>query len=290
MASAKALLSAVESRGAKPPKPLTNLVAAHQLLTSSAEAPADPAEAILAAAEEGALTLDSARELATAGVIDRQVGEYLSTVAAQSQHKFLLRFHERLDAGCADEILDDALRPEFEAAATALATALESVNIDATAESLRDSASPEQLQAWRSLPAHIAVLSGIAGIATQFGMHGDFPLIQDPRDVAVQLQNGQYTGIHDAAILCCDGDLMQASRVFSQPSPVGDVRSSPWVRVTPRLWSIAEARERVREDAERVWAVMDSGRPKSGRLIDGEIVYDKFKNPFAKPELAEAKG
>ena len=67
---------------------------------------------------------------------------------------------------------------------------------------------------------------------------------------------------HDAAVMCTGGDLMQDSRVFHQPSPIGDVRQSPWVRVQPRLWSLDEARERIREYAERVWTVMESGRPK----------------------------
>jgi hypothetical protein len=239
MASAKALLSAVESRGVKPPKPLANLVEAQQLLASLAETPNDPADAILAAAAAGALTVDSARELATAGAIDRQVTEYLSIVAAQSHHRFLLRFHECLDAGCADEILD-ALRPQFDAAAAKVTETLQLVDASVSDSVLVSRATSDQLAAWRRLPAHIAALSGIAGIATRFGMLGDFPLIQDPRDVDVQLRNGQLTGVHDAAVMCTGGDLMQDSRVFNQPQPAGDLRSSPWVRVTPRLWSIAE--------------------------------------------------
>jgi hypothetical protein len=144
----------------------------------------------------------------------------------------------------------------------------------------------EQLDAWRALPSHIAVLSGIAGISTRFGMLGDFPLIQDPRDVDVQLHNGQFTDVHAVAVMCTAGDLMQDSREFNQPSPVGDVRRSPWVRVTPELWSIADAPERVREYAERVWTVMDCGRPKAGQIIDGETVYFSRRNPFAKRAVA----
>jgi hypothetical protein len=285
MASAKALLSAVESRGVTPPTPLTNLVAAHQLLADSAEAPTDPAKAILDAAEAGTLTLESARELATAGVIDRQVGEYLSTVAAQSHHKFLLRFHESLNAGYADEILD-ALRAEFAEAAATVTQTLQLVDASVPDSVLVNRATSEQLDAWRALPAQIAVLSGIAGIATRFGMASDFPLIQNPRDVDVQLHN--VAAPVDVAVMCTGGDLIADSLVFRQPAPAGDVRQSPWVRVQPRLWTIAEARERIREYAERVWTVMDSGRPKAGQIVDGEVVYFERRNPFTKKKAVSS--
>ena len=185
MSSAQSLLSAVASHKVTPPKPLTNLAEAHQMLSASAVAPTDPAKAILEAAEAGTLTVDSARELATAGVIDRQVTEYLSTVAAQSHHKFLMRFHESLDTGCADKILD-GLRPKFDAAAAKVTKTLQLVDASASDSVLVSRATSEQLEAWRALPAHIAVLSGIAAIATRFGMSGDFPMIQNPRDVDVQ--------------------------------------------------------------------------------------------------------
>ena len=92
------------------------------------------------------------------------------------------------------------------------------------------------------------------------------------------LRNGDFAGLDDRGVCCTEGDLIQASRTFMRPDP--DVRSSPWLRVTPRLWTIDEARERVRAYAETAWAAAYATQSKTGTMIDGKIVYDERRNPF----------
>lgn len=95
------------------------------------------------------------------------------------------------------------------------------------------------------------------------------------------LISDSLAGMRDEVVCCCEGDLLQASRVFGLPSPYGQVRSSPWVRATPRLWTVAEAQERVREFAENTWAAIYASRPKGSRYVNGKNIEDVRPNPFA---------
>lgn len=277
MANADALCTAATKLGATPPKELLNISAGHRALVEAAKATSDPTNAILSAAADGTLTAKSARELATDAVISKLTSDHLITVASQANRRFVEKFHEALQAGAADAILDQ-LRPAFDEAAANIAATLDLVDINTPDSALVANATSKQLDAWRTLPKHISTLTEIASLATRFGMFGGFALIEDPRDKDVMLRGGELAGLDDRATMCCNSDLIQASRTFLQPNP--DIRSSPWLRVQPKLHTIGEARERVRTTAESAWAAINAARPKSGRVIDGQTVYDEFPNPF----------
>lgn len=277
MASAEALLTAATTLGATVPQELANISAGHRALVEAAKATSDPTNVILSAAADGTLTAKSARELATDAVISKLTSEHLITLASQANRRFVEKFHEALQAGAADAILDQ-LRPAFDEAAANIAATLDLVDAATTDSALVANATSKQLDAWRTLPRHISTLTEIAALAARFGMFGGFALIDDPRDKDVMLRNGEMSGLDDRATMCCDGDLIQASRTFLQPNR--DVRSSPWLRVQPKLHTISEAAERVRVTAESAWAAIYAARPKTGKVIDGTVVYDEFRNPF----------
>ncbi|WP_142248319.1 hypothetical protein [Mycobacterium colombiense] len=282
MSSAEALIAAATGLGAKAPEDLVNVINGYRALSEAAKPATDPNRAILDAAANGTLTAESARELATSGVIGKLVSEHLVTVASQANRRFVEKFHELLEAGAADAILND-LRPAFDEAAANIAATLELVDIRTPDSALVANATAEQLDAWRSLPKHVTKISSIAAVATRFGMFGNFALIDDPRDKDVMLRGGEMSGLDDRAVMCTTGDLILFSRTFLEPNP--DVRSSPWLRVQPKLHTIAEARERVRAYAESAWAAIYAARPKTGRVIDGNsVVYDELRNPFALSE------
>ena len=87
------------------------------------------------------------------------------------------------------------------------------------------------------------------GVAV-LGPTGSFPAVEDPRTVDPSVQLGW---LHNIATMCTSGDLLQASMQFQKPRPVGDVRSSPWLRCVPFLHTVESARERLRSWCERAW-------------------------------------
>jgi hypothetical protein len=188
------------------------------------------------------------------------------------------------DGGGADAVLQ-LLRAGFDAAADTLRTAQATVDIPTNdPATFLENASPAELAAWQSVKPAIAELDAVAAVARVFGPLGAFPLLPDPRSVAPTLSCGW---LHDIAVMCTDSPLLASCAQFQRPAPVGDVRSSPWLKISPHLHSVDSARERLRVWSEAAWADEEAQRPRGGRLIDGVIVDDPPRpNPFTREEAA----
>jgi hypothetical protein len=278
MRHADALVAAVESLKVAPPTRLTNLVRAYEVITTSVQI-TDPAAAIVDAAVAGELTTAKLDKMCASAVAYKAAVEYRSTLAQRADRPCTKRFAALLAEGDADAILD-GLRPAFDDAATRLAAVREMVDPSSSAEALATTATPEQLQAWRTLPDILTLLERISRVATTFGVLGRFPLVDDPRREIGSIRSHGY-GLRDEAILCVEGDLDQVSQVFAQPHPVGDVRTSPWLRLRPKLFTIGEAGERLRAWSESVFDAEQDARGKRYSTVNGELVEDpRDPNPF----------
>ena len=85
--------------------------------------------------------------------------------------------------------------------------------------------------------------------------------------------------LSDEALLACGGGLLQESCYFQQPDH--GHRSSPLFKATLRLHTIESARARYIAWCADVWDGHNVGRPRSGRIIDGQMVEDQAPaNPF----------
>jgi hypothetical protein len=186
-----------------------------------------------------------------------------------------------LSTGGADAIFD-LLRPQFDDAAGALTSALSKVGIPHDPTAFLEGASPDELLAWQSVKPAVAVLDRVGAAVRMLGPNGAFPVVPDPRNTDPVIQCGW---LHDLAGLCADGDLMAACVQFQKPS--GDIRSSAWLRISPRLHTVSSARERLRAWCEKAWDSEESQHPRGGRLVDGTIIDDpKRPNPFALPKAS----
>jgi len=135
------------------------------------------------------------------------------------------------------------------------------------------------LAAWQSVRPSIEALDRIANAACVFGPTGAFPVVADPRSVDPGLNAGW---LEARAAMCTNNDLLAACAAFQKPNPLNDIRTSPWLRVTPFLHTVATAAERLRSWAEAEWAAQEAQRPESGRMIDNTFVKDSPRvNPFA---------
>jgi hypothetical protein len=281
MMDAQQLVWAVEGLKVTPPAVLVNLVTGYELLSPTVmPAVVDPAAAIIAAAEDGKLTQKTLDDLLAKASTEAAANEYRQLFRTQAERKFLQRFYVALGDGAADEILD-GLRPQFDTAAAELAAARAVVDMRATPERLLNvTATPEEQAAWRSLPDLIRTLDRIGAIAAAFGLYSQhFPLVEDPRQNDVSID---FRWCHDYALMATTGDLLKASAAFRAARP--NWQASPWLRVTPKLATITEARERVRVEAEADFAAREASRAPTGSITDNGWV----KEVRANPHLAEA--
>ncbi|WP_333894510.1 hypothetical protein [Mycolicibacterium gadium] len=266
--AAKQLVAAVENAGGTVPAALTNALDGLDLLNAHA-APSDPALSILSAAVDGTLDAERLDQLCADAARDEAINTYRQQLRGRAEGLFLDRFHRTLCGGAADEILD-SLRDQFTSAANTLAEATALVDMTVDPRQLADHGSPEELAAYRSVRPAVAKLDEISSIAALFG----------PRSISwavLDLPQGvDDRGLVDEAVCCCtDGDLVQAGAVFrARTSAV------PWLRITPHLNSIAEAKERLRLWAEKAFdaTVSNQGR---GRFEDGKFVPMPVANPYA---------
>ena len=159
-------------------------------------------------------------------------------------------FHQALDDGAADEILD-SLRPAFDTAGEAIAGARDLIPAEQPAEQFLHTAEPAALAAWQSLDGHLAVINAIAAIASAFGPRlGKFPLI-------TEYAGGDGFRLNDRAIFCCAGELESDSRPFGLPDR--GHRTSPWFKTPLRLHTVESARDRYRQWAASEWDRNNSG-------------------------------
>lgn len=272
------LIAAADTLGATIPKRLTNLIAAHKIIATRPPA-TDPATAILDAAESGTLTEAKIAKLVADAASATAVAEYRASLAQRAGRKFLNRFYDCLGDGDGDTILD-SLRPTFDNAASAIGDALRIVDINTTDTELATTATPEQLTAWRGLADHLNILDRIATIATTFAPDGTFPLIDNLRERDVVLK-GSSGPLHPRAVMCSQLPPDYATRIFMQPNPVGDVRTSPWLTAQPVLHTLDQAHERLRAWAEDTWAAADAARGKTYSTINGQLIEDVRPNPFS---------
>lgn len=272
------LIATAGDLGATIPKRLTNLIAAHKIIATTPPA-TDPVTAILDAAESGSLTEAKIAKLAADAAAATAVAEYRATLAQRAGRKFLGRFYDNLRDGDADTILD-SLRPTFDNAASAIDDALRILDINATDTELATTATTEQLTAWRGLAGHLTILDRIAAIAATFAPDGTFGIVDNPRERDVVLK-GHSGPLHPRAVMCSQLPPDYATRIFMQPNPVGDVRTSPWLTAQPVLHTLDQAHERLRAWAENTWAAADATRGKTYSTINGQLIEDTRPNPFS---------
>ena len=182
----------------------------------------DPAQAIVKAAVDGSLTAYRRDALINESALQSMRAVYVGDLKNRISPLFVRAVHEQLQAGAADSILD-SLRPQFDAAAEAINQARDLIPFEQSAESFMHSATGEALQAWQSLDGHLATITSIAAIASQFGCRtAKFPLIEE-------YAQGDGFRLDDRAIWCCDGDNIAIdSAPFMRPDR--GHRASPWFK------------------------------------------------------------
>jgi hypothetical protein len=271
----RALVAAVEKAGGTVPASLQNLLAGFDALAGQTVQPSDPARAILDAYAEG--NQDRAAELITAAAQIEHDAEYRRGLQQRAQVLFVERFYTQLCEGAADEILD-SLRPQFDASAEILHTATAVVDINANPAQLAETGRPAQLMAWRSIRPAVAQLDTISAIARAFGPRNvNFGVLDQPPLIDLM-------DLVDEAVMCTDSEVVQAGKVFRARR--ADIHTCPWLRITPKLCTIAEAKERLRAWAEVEWDRLNAGRRTQRYTDSGELEDVVIRNPFA---LAEAK-
>ena len=165
------------------------------------------------------------------------------------------------------------MRPGFAAAAETLADAQQIVDINTDHRTLVETATPAQLDAWRSLRPAIAKLDAIGALVREFGPRsGHFAVIDMPGLV-------ESAAVNDEALFCSDVELVNASKVFGARR--ADPMTSPWLRTAPRLQSVAEAKERFRAWCEGEWEHAQGNFQSRGRLTDDGFVPEVRTNPYA---------
>jgi hypothetical protein len=269
----RSLAASVEKAGGTVPTVLQNLVGGFDDLAGQMEQPSDPARAILDAYAAG--KPDRAAELIAAAAQIQHDADYRVGLRQRAEVLFRERFFKELCQGAADEILD-SLRPQFDAAAEALAAATAVVDINVDPRQLAETGTPEQLDAWRAIRPAVAQLDTISVIARGFGPRSvdfgvlDQPPLVDPLDLV------------DDAVMCTGSDVVQAGRAFRARR--ADIRTAPWLRITPKLNTISEAKERLRQWAEQEWTLLNPHDPSRGALGEdghGHVIAEVRRNPYA---------
>jgi len=244
-------VATVEAANGVVPPALTNLLQARQIVFATPPV-TNPGAAILDAAVKGELTEDWARELISSAATTAAVTSYTAELAAGFEQAVMGRFHAELRNGAGDEILA-SLRPKFDEAAQTIRDARAIVDINTPAAQLIDTASAEEIDAWRSLRPAIDVIDRIASVAAVFGPGGSFELMGDPgMGILMGVRNealfvvAPSCSLRDASVLIYD----RRTDVFT---------SSPWLRLPVRLATVDEARERLNEWVQAQRQAMLSG-------------------------------
>jgi hypothetical protein len=263
--------TAVSAAGGTAPPALAGLLSAYDLL-SSPGASQRPEDSIIEHALHGMLTAKKLAELAPAAATAAATAGYLRQLAENSAHILLGQWHRNMKAGGADEILD-SLRPTYGKAAAAIAKARNLIDPESSAEQILANGEPELVQAWQQLDEHLRVVARIGAIAAQFGPRlGNYAQIEE-------YPLGEGFRLDDRAIMCTAGSLVTDSGLFQRPDQ--GHRTSPWFRITLRLHTIEEARERYNDWASAEWEKVNSG-PRGGWIdSDGRMhEHPAPKNPF----------
>jgi hypothetical protein len=166
------------------------------------------------------------------------------------------------------------VRQAYAKHAAAIEHARSLISADASAEQIIESGQPELVTAWQQLNTHLAVVSKIGAIASQFGAR---PTAQFPQISEYPLaENARLT---DAAIMCTAGPLLADSALFLRPDT--GHRTSPWARTTLKLHTIEEACERY-----NAWAAVEFDRvnssPQGGWIDEHGKMHEhpRPENPY----------
>jgi hypothetical protein len=271
LADAQRLLDAIQKLGLRPPQQLSAVITAREKLAESPSIP-NPTKQLVAAALDG----EDVDKILEQAAIARLVAEERKSLP-RVEGELLNEFGRRLDNSGADDVLS-LIRPRFDQAANTLRTAQATIDVSADPATFLNTATGKQLAAYQSIAPAIRELDAVAAVARQLGPGGPFPVVADPRAIDNSIS---CPWLHDVAVMCCGGELLQSCAEFQKPSPVGDVRSSPWLRVDPVLHTVATAGERVRSWSAREWSAQEAQRPRGGRLINGVVIDDPpRRNPF----------
>jgi hypothetical protein len=136
--------------------------------------------AIVGAAVDGTVTAYRRDALITEAALPQMRAVYLGDLKRRTERLFVAAFHQALDDGAADEILD-SLRAQFDAASEAIAKAKAlGINAESEVEHILATAEPGLIEAWQQLDGHLAIINSIGAIASQFGCRtARFPLIEE---------------------------------------------------------------------------------------------------------------
>lgn len=188
------------------------------------------------------------------GAKQQGIDAFRGDAARRAESVLIQRLHVKFETGCADTLLD-SLRGKFDKAAEQIALAHSLIPAEAPLEQFLATATPKAIKAWQELPASIATVDQIAGLAAAFGWRQTnalFPML-------VPYSLGDGTALDDRALWATDGNPVADSAQFARPDRGG--RESPWFRIAPllRLHTLESARERVRAWSEIEWEAMNSG-------------------------------
>ena len=249
---------------------LAHILAGASLLARH-RAPSDPTRDIVTAATDGTLTEKKLGDLITQAATAQMVAGYAQDLRARSERLFTEQFHRALTGGAAADELLDSLRDRFNEAAEAITAARDLIPADTPAEAFLRSAKPAAIAAWQHLDGHIATISAISRVASQFGPRkGNFPQIEENA-------LGDGFRLDDRAIWCCDGPNLEAdSAIFRQPDR--GHRTSPWRRLSSN--TVAEAVEKYLVWAEAEWEKSHPNRVVQYQTADGGVGERTLRNPF----------
>jgi hypothetical protein len=190
--------AAVASAGGEVPPILANLLQAHDVLSRTRP----PEEPILDAALAGELDDKALAKLLPVAATAAMCNQYRRQLASESEHVLLGEWHRQVKGGCADEILN-SMRERFDEHAKAIEKARSLISPESSAEAIIESGQPELVTAWQGLNGHLAVISRIAAVASQFGPRlGSFPQISE-------YPNADNFRLVDAALMCADGASLE---------------------------------------------------------------------------------
>lgn len=273
MRHATSLIHALEGIGAETPEVLRNIVDGFEIIGQT-DIPPDPAKQIMASAVAGKLTAKALDQLLTKAAAEAAVSTYRQDLSRRADKMFAAQFHTALKDGAADEVLDN-IRPHFEATATELNKATSLVDLQNTPQRLLTvTASAEEQSAWAALPDLVRRIDRITAIAVAFGPHGSMQVVDDRtnRDTLLNLN-----WLDDRTLMCTTGNPTTASNAFRAANP--NWSTSPWLKVSLKLATIAEAQETIRELAEQDFEARMSQRSGSGTLTENGFVPDAYVNP-----------
>lgn len=269
----------ITQAGGTVPPPLANLLASAELLMTPG-ATEDPLRPILDQALAGRLDQKRLDTMLADAARVQQIANYKQDLRQRGERAVVERWHQALKDGCADDILD-SLRPVFDEHAQAISRTRSVINPESTLEHIVASAQPGDgmIEAWQQLDGHLAAISKIGAVASQFGCRptAQFPLITE--------YPGDNFRTDDRALYCANDPSLETDSAPFLRTEEGH-RKSAWFAVPLRLATVAQAAERYRAWCEGQW---EKGHPNpviQHQRPDGSVGEITLKNPFAAKELA----